>query len=67
MTNLEPIVRKLIASNMYCYYSEDGKSYWMIRYGKKEYSRELSLDETMAQAIDWFYFNVLQSEHDKEA
>ena len=65
--NLESILRKMIQSNMWHYQDESAKSFWMLAYSGKKLKKEMNFDETQTQAIDWFYYSVLQLEHEEEA
>ena len=67
MTNLEPIVRKLIETHIHKYYDESGSLSWCLTYGREFLKKESFPDETINQAVDWFYFNVLQCENKEEA
>lgn len=67
MNNLEPILRKLIESSLFKYRDPDGKHFWHLTYGRGSLKKESQPDETIDQAIDWFYYAVLQSEHEEEA
>ena len=48
MTNLEPIVRKLISSNMLCCNPQDALSTYFLYYGDKHLSRAKNQDESQA-------------------
>lgn len=66
MTNLEPIVRKLISSNMLCCNPQDALSTYFLYYGDKHLSRAKNQDESEDQVIDWFYYRVLQLNMENE-
>lgn len=68
MTNLEPIVRKLIGSGLYRYQDNHRITYWHLWYDEESLKKEYFEDESLDQVIDWFYYNVLQLEmKDEEA
>jgi hypothetical protein len=67
MTNLEPIVRKLIEAALYKYQDADRKTRWHLFYKDDSITKPFYPDESQDQVIDWFYYNVLQLEHKEEA
>ena len=66
MTNLEPIVRKLIESCLYKYQDNTCQTKWHLLYGDQSIVKPYYPDESESQVIDWFYFHVLQLEHKNE-
>jgi len=67
MTNLEPIVRKLIKTLLYKYHEANQLHSWYLLYEGKTFTKISQPDESLDQVIDWFYYTVLQCENKEEA
>jgi hypothetical protein len=64
--DLQPIVRNLIEGGLYKYRDKKGVKNWHFLYEEHSLKKEAFDDESMDQVIDWFYFNILQLEMQKD-